>query len=238
MQRLPRIEMEKCFTLDPKHLANFNIYFYPCLLEQSEALKNYEEFYKVHYNKLTPATKAKWDPLSLFNICHDFFIALIRESIIKTDMILFLINMLKFKHFNEFVDKEVEELAVEILVILIRHSIFLKSMNKMDEWVNYIGEVLNIHQDFFKSIKTNPIYNILGQLYIEFIEEDITDTVEQQQKLKNDKKKKSEDKKAKLKKRKEMAMLKIIPTQTSSPSQGGEVYVEVSRMYLPYIPLS
>ena len=135
---------------------------------------------------------------------------------------------MKFKHFNEFVDKEVEELAVEILVILIRHSIFLKSMNKMDEWVNYIGEVLNLHQDFFESIKTNPIYNILGQLYIEFIEEYITDTVEQQQKLENDKKKESEDKKAKLKKRKEMAMLKmnekrkkiikmwVIDTETSS----------------------
>ena len=109
-------------------------------------------------------------------------------------MISFLINILKYKHLNEFVDKESEELAVEILKILMQHSIYLKSINAMDEWVNYISEVLNLHQDFFEFIKTNPTYNLLHQLYIEFIEEDVTDTIEKQLKLENDKKKEAEDK--------------------------------------------
>ena len=233
------------FSLDPKYLAYFNIYYYQNMQDQSEGQRNYDEFYKAQYEKISPAAKAKSDPLSLSNISHDFIISLLRESFLKTDLISMLINMLKYKSNFEFVDKEVEEFSVKILTMLIVHSIHLKSINSMDESVIYLSEVLSQDSAFFEEIKTNPLYNTLSQSYLEFIGKDLTQTIEQQQKVEEDKKKELDNKKEKLKRRKELAMQKLndkrnkvikkwgIDTETSSNNDSISYSSEQEMLEIP-----
>ena len=158
---------------------------------------------------LTKIKRRKHNPLKISNCSIGCVLGLVRENILRTDIPKVLINLLKYKSRYAFIDKDVEDYSVHLLKVLIQYVTNLKKVDKTHELLGKLNELLSEESDFFTNLQNDSSYSKLTHAYIDFLDNDSTDIIEQQEKAKQDKTKELKDKKKMMAKRKAQAMMKM-----------------------------
>lgn len=111
------------FSLDPKYISNFNPFYFNNINQFTEGVKNYEEYYKSKVKKGDETKAQKNNPLRIENSSIGFFLALIKESLIKTDLVKILVKIIKLRKNHKFIDNEIEEFTAHILTMMIDYAV-------------------------------------------------------------------------------------------------------------------
>lgn len=177
--------------------------------EHAEATKTFEEFYKLSEQKSSKSKSSVHNPLNIQNCSLGFFLGQIRENLAKTDLPTFLINLLKYKKNYDFIDKDVEDYAEQLLKVFLSHVIYLRSEDPGHALIQSMHERIDSEKEFFSSLRDDPSCQDLVELYSKFMGDQGEEANEQQEEAKKNKEEEIKNRKKMLAKRKAQAMMKM-----------------------------
>ena len=202
-------EQISIFSLDLKHISHFNPFYFRSGNEHTESIKNFNEFYKSKIKKSDEEKAHKNNPLRIQNSSLGFFIAMIRESIMKTELIRFLINLLKYRDNTDFVDPDVEEYATHLLKLLFDY-VYENENNLADVSVSTkIKNICEEEKEFFNNIRKEPQFSALYISFSSLIKTEGEENKEEEKKSKGGKVKKKMDRKKMAEKMRQKALMKM-----------------------------
>jgi len=202
-------EGRKIFNVDPEYLTEYNSFYYSNIDELNEAVKNSEEFLKVHEKKINKSKVKDLDPLRTKSCALGFILDRSREQMLKSGVPKFLIGLLNNLKKLGIEDKDIEEYSVHLLKLLINHATDLKSIDKMDKSVDKMIDLLSDNIDFFNNIRSEGIYIPLSQAYTDFLDDGTEAVSPNIHEIEKKKEKKKMDRKKMIEKRKAQAMAKM-----------------------------
>ena len=198
-------EGSKIFSLDRKYTDYFSPYYFSNLNYHSEAVKIFDEFYqKDSKSKTTKKQSKNNDPLAIQNMAIGYFIALIRENVISSGLVTFLVNILKYKDMHKFIDDDITEYTIQIFKVLVQYAEFVKQQSPNQHFVKAINKIITKDIDSLKRYKSED--NEFFMLITGFIDTDTNDVSPEE----NKKNESEEDKKLKRKQMVEKRKLQIM----------------------------
>ena len=197
------------FSLDPKHISHFNPFYFNNINHYTDGVKNYEEYYKSKMKKGDEDKAIKNNPLKIENASIGFFLALIRESLMKTELVDALIEIIKRRKQYEFIDNEVEEFSAHILTLFINYAVDQEEDIADNLAIDKMKSILDTKKSMFNSLKSEQHYSQLYEAYSNLMKHESNEENKEEQKVNKDNIKKKIDRKKMVDKMKQKALNKM-----------------------------
>ena len=146
----------RVMNLNIEFASEFNPLYYTHFIHHNETIRRFIELYSNKEMTRNNLKATENDPLSIFNVTLGFYMAMVRESFMKTQ-IIFFINLLKYRDYHEFIDADMLSFAIQIIKVLVEYALMIKSQGHKEDFIKDLEIIIQDNYDMLSKLKRKDI---------------------------------------------------------------------------------